>query len=165
MTPTQNRTSSLPAQARIQMVRNIEKFVRTKFVNLAAVDVDAWARDMHDQTNRVLDGPLEAFEDVVRRVLAGLKSSHTGFFHGVQNRFLPQHTINATLVRCDAAGGLWVFNDVFPEGPADRAGICSGDVLLTINGVPPPLDSPPQFQMGQTHWLSIKDAKDRSEER
>src|SRR5579885_124891 len=98
MTPTQNKTSSLPSQARIRIVRNIEKFVRTKFVNLAGVDLDAWARELHEQTNATLDEPPSAFEDVVRQVLTGLKSSHTGFFHGVQNRFLPQHTINATLV-------------------------------------------------------------------
>ena len=149
----------LPSQARVQIVHAIEKHVRSKFVNLAGVDLDQWSQAIHSQLAEAIEAPVQVFEDVVRGALSGLKSSHTGFFHGFQNRLLPQHSINATLVKCVRANGRWVFNDVFPEGPADRGGIQSGDVLLALNGVPVQLDSTPHFQMGHTHKLSLTDVE------
>ena len=93
----------------------------------------------------------------MRLALNGLKSSHTAFYHGVQNRFPPQHSINATLKKLEHPDDRWIFIDVFPEGPADQAGIRPGDVLLKVNGVGPGGDSPPQFQMGNTHQLTLSD--------
>jgi C-terminal processing protease CtpA/Prc len=155
MTPTQTQIDPLSSQARAKIVHAVEKLVRTKFVNLAGVDLDQWARDLCAFTGPTLDCTAENFEQAVRHALQELKSSHTGFYHGVENRFLPQHSINATLTNCVSLGRRWVFVDVFPEGPADRAGIRPGDVLMKVNGNEPSLDSPPQFKMGATHQLTV----------
>jgi C-terminal processing protease CtpA/Prc len=157
MTPTQTQIETLSTQARVKMVRAVEKLVRTKFVNLAGVDLDRWSRELRALTEPILDCTAEDFEQAVRQALQGLKSSHTGFYHGVQNRFLPQHSINATLRNCASLGWRWVFVDVFPEGPAERAGVRPGDVLMKVNGKEPSLDLPPQFKMGATHQLTVGD--------
>ena len=157
MTPTQTQIETLSTQARVKMVRAVEKLVRTKFVNLAGVDLDRWSRELRALTEPILDCTAEDFEQAVRQALQGLKSSHTGFYHGVQNRFLPQHSINATLTNCASLGGRWVFVDVFPEGPAERAGVRPGDVLMKVNGKEPSVDWPPQFKMGATHQLTVGD--------
>jgi carboxyl-terminal processing protease len=159
MTPKKEQSIVLPSQARARIVRAIEKLVRNKFVNVAGIDLDRWSRNLQQQTNSVQDGHVQDFENAIRQVLAELKTSHTGFYHGIQNRFLPQHSINATLTKCESIGNRWVFVDVFPDGPADRAGIRSGTSLVTVNGVEPPMDSPPQFQMGKTHQLTLTDAE------
>ena len=43
-------------------------------------------------------GETEAFETGVQELLEGLGCSHTVFYHESVNRFLPQHTINASVV-------------------------------------------------------------------
>lgn len=157
MTSPETQTDRLSSPARSEIIRVIEKVVRSKFVNVAGVDLDQWSHNLWEQIEPTLDRSVEDFEETVRQALGGLKSSHTGFYHGVQNRFLPQHSINASLTRCASLGGRWVFVDVFPEGPADRAGIRPGDLLINVNGDEPRTDSPPQFNMGATHQLTVAD--------
>src|SRR3982750_620292 len=109
MTLIETNTTALSPQARGESIRAIEKLVRRKFVNIAGVDLDQWSRNLAELTGVLLNVTVEEFQNGVRESLAGLKSSHTGFFHGVQNRFLPQHSINATLKSCESASNRWVF--------------------------------------------------------
>ena len=62
------------------------------------------------------------FEKEVNRLLAELGTSDTGFFH--KKKPLPsRNSIKATFKSSETADGLrWVFQDVQPGGPADRAG-------------------------------------------
>ena len=151
MTAAAKQTNILPSQARTKILRTIKKLVNSKFINIAGVNLDQWAQDLDQRAGLFRDGTNEGFENGVRLALNGLKSSHTAFYHGVQNRFPPQHSINATLKKLEHPDDRWIFIDVFPEGPADQAGIRPGDVLLKVNGVGPGADSPPQFQMGNMH--------------
>ena len=157
MTATEKQTNILPSQARTKILRTIKKLVTSKFINIAGVNLDQWAQDLDQRAGLFRDDTNEGFENGVRLALNGLKSSHTAFYHGVQNRFPPQHSINATLKKLAHPDDRWIFIDVFPEGPADQAGIRPGDVLLKVNGVGPGADSPPQFQMGNMHELTVSD--------
>ncbi len=88
-----------------------------------------------------------SFETEVNRLLAELGTSHTGFFH--RNTPIPsRNSINATFKSWETEDGLrWVFQDVQPGGPADRAGVKPGDMLVSVNEreLRPP--QKPEFRM------------------
>ena len=86
----------------------------------------------------------------------GLKSSHTAFYHGFHARFLPQHSINATLKSIGLNGDArWMFLDVFPEGPAAKAGIGPGQILLAIDGETTAPPEMPALRTGRDYRLLV----------
>ena len=98
-----------------------------------------------------------ALEAEMNRVLAQGRLSHVAFFHGSGSSAPARYAINATFCRADfdGAGERWMFQDVHPGGPAERAGIRPGDVLLEMNGEPfrPPILPP--FPLGQDADLLV----------
>lgn len=162
MAPNHNGKPNLGRKERFSILRNIEKRVRKSHINVAGVDYVEWEREIQRQEPELLTAEMEAFENGVRDVLKLLKSSHTGFFHGVQNRFLPQHTINATFKAVPhAQSDRWMFLDVFPEGPADKAGIRPGDFLVSVDGVSYSPPTYPPFTTGRSHELVIGDIENK----
>ena len=141
-------TTALSPKARKEIIREIDRRVRKNYVNLGGVDLDEWVRELESTAAGLSTGSVEDFENGVRARLKYLKSSHTAFYHGFNSRFLPQHTINATLKSIGSSGNeRWMFLDVFPEGPADQAGIRPGQTLLAIDGMsslPPELPELPR---------------------
>jgi C-terminal processing protease CtpA/Prc len=90
-------------------------------------------------------------------MLRQLGTSHTGFFHESRPRAAGRIAIAATLMKADTPdGGRWVFQNVHPGGVAARAGIRSGNVLLTINEkeLIPPEAIP--FVLGETYTLTVR---------
>jgi carboxyl-terminal processing protease len=158
MAGNHNNRPDLGQKQRSDILRNIVKRVRKSHINVAGVDYAEWEREIQRQEPALVAVEMEAFENGLRELLKLLKSSHTGFFHGVQNRFLPQHTINATFKAVNHGGSeRWMFLDVFPEGPADKAGIRPGDFLVSVDGVDFSSPTYPPFTTGQTHQLVIGD--------
>ena len=101
-------------------------------------------------------GETEAFETGVQELLEGLGCSHTVFYHESVNRFLPQHTINASVRLFEYSGGSrWTFLDVYDDGPTHVAGIRSGDTLTAVDGVACQPSAMPRFLLGQTYRLSL----------
>ena len=147
---------SLNQKERIEILTAIKKRVLKNHFNVAGVDHKAWADRLAERTPALLQGDTENFENGVRELIAQLGSSHTVFYHERANRLLPQHTISATLrsFRIDDVD-RWVFLDIFDEGPADKAGIKPGDVLVAVDGNPSTPPTMPALQLGQTHRLTI----------
>ena len=76
----------------------------------------------------------EVFEKEVHKLVAELKTSHTGFRHAGMRNIPARHAINATLQRIGVNGSeRWMFQDVHQGGPAFAAGIRPGD--LSSNAV------------------------------
>jgi len=97
------------------------------------------------------------FEAEMNRVLAQGRLSHVAFFHSSGSSAPARYAINATFCPADfeGSGQRWMFQDVHPGGPAERAGIRPGDVLLEVSGRPfaPPVL--PTFPLGQDADLLV----------
>lgn len=92
-----------------------------------------------------------AFETEMNRVLAQGRLSHVAFFHSSGSSAPARYAINATFCPADldGAGERWMFQDVHSGGPAERARIRPGDILLEVNGTPSMPPSLPTFTLGQ----------------
>jgi carboxyl-terminal processing protease len=68
----------------------------------------------------------------------------------------PPHAINATLRAVDTRfGKRWMFLDVIEDGPAHRAGIRPGDLLLGAEAAPLIPPAQPRFRIGGVHRLEL----------
>jgi C-terminal processing protease CtpA/Prc len=112
----------------------------------------------HEQTVVGSETP-EVFEQALTNLLKDLGTSHTGCFHEGRPRVAGRVAIAATFAKAETADGTrFVFQDVHPGGVAARAGVRSGDVLLTIDGkdMRPP-DAVP-FSLGQAYAFTVRRA-------
>ena len=108
---------------------------------MSGVDWKALAESRREQI--LASSDPAAFEKEVQKLVAELKTSHTGFRHAGMRNIPARHAINATLQRIAVNGTeRWMFQDVHRGGPAYAAGIRPGDLLLECSGreVIPPSD-------------------------
>jgi carboxyl-terminal processing protease len=95
------------------------------------------------------------FEREVNRLLAELGTSHTRFFHKT-TPVSSKNSINATFRAWETDDGdRWVFQDVQPGGPADRAGAKPGDVLLRVDNADLRPPENPKFRMDFPAALTV----------
>lgn len=146
----------LNQKERTEVLTTIKKRVVGSHFNVAGVDHGAWVHRVDERTQALLSGDTENFEAGVRDLIKELKSSHTVFYHERTNHLPPQHGINATLRSFEIGGARrWVFLDVFAEGPADKAGIKQGDLLIAVDESPAAPPTVPPFQLGRTYRLTV----------
>jgi carboxyl-terminal processing protease len=99
----------------------------------------------------------QTFAKEVHKLVAELKTSHTGFRHAGMRNIPARHAMNATLHRFAENGDeRWMFQDVHRGGPAYAAGIQPGDLLLECGGreIRPPEDL--TFSAGESASLLIE---------
>lgn len=147
----------LTLDERTKIFDKVCHLVETKHFNPAmnGVDWNALAQGHRDQV--LASSEPEAFEKEVQKLVAELKTSHTGFRHAGMRNIPARHAINATMQRISQNGSeRWMFQDVHEGGPAYAAGIRPGDLLLA-NGkqeIRPPEDL--TFSVGESVELTIE---------
>src|SRR5437879_12176375 len=134
---------NLSLEERTKIFDKVRRLVETKHFNpgMNGVDWNTLAQSRKDQVLACTEP--EAFEKEVGRLVAELKTSHTGFRHAGMRNIPARHAINATLQRIGVNGReRWMFQDVAQGGTAFAAGIRPGDLLLECGGreVRPPTD-------------------------
>jgi len=118
---------NLTLDQRTKIFDKVCRLVETKHFNPAmnGVDWNALAQSRRDQILTCAEP--EAFEKEVQRLVAELKTSHTGFRHAGMRNIPARHAINATMQRIAVNGGeRWMFQDVHQGGPAYSAGFGLG---------------------------------------
>src|SRR5947199_6293953 len=148
---------NLNLNERTKIFDKVCRLVETKHFNPGMNGVD-WNALAQSRKNQVLAcTEPEAFEKEVGRLVAELKTSHTGFRHAGMRNIPARHAINATLQRIGVNGAEhWMFQDVHQGGPAFVAGIRPGDLLLECGGreVQPLNDL--TFSVGESATLLIE---------
>ena len=148
---------NLTLEERTKIFDKVCRLVQTKHFDpgMNGVDWNAVAQGRRDQILACTEP--EAFEKEVHRLVAELKTSHTGFRHAGMRNIPARHAINATLHRTGTNGNeQWMFQDVHQGGPAYTAGIRPGDLLLECDGreIRPPHDL--MFSIGESANLLIE---------
>lgn len=102
------------------------------------------------------------FEARINQLLRTLNLSHVGFEHVALDRCSAGRALAATYLPFELDGTLrWVFQDVHPDGPADRVGIRPGDILLKADQISFSPPEHPFFRMASTANLLVQDSEDR----
>jgi len=148
---------NLTLDERTKIFDKVCRLVETKHFDPGMNGVD-WKALAQSRRSQILacEEP-EAFEKEVHKLVAELKTSHTGFRHAGMRNIPARHAINATLHRFGVNGNeRWMFQDVHQGGPAYAAGIRPGDLLLECGGreVRPPEDL--NFSIGESASLLIE---------
>src|SRR5215469_2100356 len=148
---------NLNLDERTKIFDKVDRLVQTKHFDpaLNGADWNSLAQSRKDQILACTES--EAFEKEVGRLVAELKTSHTGFRHAGMRNIPARHAINATLQRVGANGSeRWMFQDVHRGGPAYTAGVRPGDLLLECGGreVRPPNDL--NFSVGESAKLLVE---------
>lgn len=158
--------STLSQKERTKVLEKISEVVTKRFYDPQLHGVDWRAVVEKHRYDIVTASSDEAFEDTIMKLLAELKSSHIGFYHVGLTRASSKMAICATCAAVPFGDEeRWVFQDVHEGGPAAKAGIGPGDILLSVDGrsfLPP---QHPMFPIGQTVAVNVLTSGLRQETR
>ena len=149
----------LTKEQRSSMLSKIEKTVSEKYFD-PNFDESKWRAIVGRHRPSVVDAAnAEAFEKSVREMLSELSPKTLGLL-SKSTPITSRNAINASFSVQDVSGEQrWVFQDVLPGGVAEKAGVRSGDVLLTAAGksmLPAGKSSAePPFEMGDTIPIAV----------
>ena len=146
----------MTAQERIDLFSKVDHLVRAKYFD-PKFNGKNWPALVEKCRPRIEGaGTDEEFQAEVNSLLRSLGTSHTHLFHSLQSRIASRNSINATFkaVMTDGAE-RWMFQDVQPGGPAARAGIQAGDVLVSIDRRPIAPPEAPDFRMSASAAVSV----------
>lgn len=132
---------------RKELLSEVDGLVRCKYFDPKFNGRD-WPATVRDRENQIITAANDdAFEREMNLMLSSLGTSHTHFL-SPRTKIPSRSSINATFRAVATQNGeRWVFQDVQPGGPAERAGIKPGDILLSVNDgqIRPP--AMPEFRM------------------
>lgn len=141
------------------LLRKIQTIVSEKYFD-PAFDKSAWDSIVQRHRRTIVEATnAAAFENAVTEMLTELSPHALGLLSD-RTKINPRNSINASFSVQTLDGGLrWVFQDVLPGGVAEKAGVQTGDVLLTAAGkqmLPPSgRASEPPFEMHHTIPITV----------
>jgi carboxyl-terminal processing protease len=145
----------MTADERKTIFEKIDALVRQKFFD-PKFNGRNWPALVQEHRDLILSASDDkVFEHQVNLLLAELGTSHTSLFH--KTTPVPsRNSINATFKLWETEDGVrWIFQDVQPGGPADRAGAKPGDILLTVNDREFRPPQQPDFRMNASAALTL----------
>ena len=124
----------LTQSQRATILAKIDETVGEKYFD-PAFNQGAWAAIVSKHRSAILDATTaKGFEDAVSLMLAELSPKGLGLL-SERTPINPRNAINASFSGHKVDDGLrWVFQDVLPHGVAEKAGIRTGDILLSAAG-------------------------------
>lgn len=148
--------STLSEKQRIKILDKVSEVVTRKVYPPQFNQID-WLAAVGKHRKNIVGAPSdEAFETEITKLLSELKSSHVSFYHVDLARATSKMAICATYAAFPfEQGERWVFQDVHEGGPAAKAGIKSGDILISVEGrsfFPP---EHPTFAMGKVNTAKV----------
>src|SRR3954452_19601085 len=129
------RPEQLSSEQRARIFDKTEKTVLTKYFD-PGFNGSGWPERAKSERARIIqiEDP-EAFELAMHDLVRRLGTSHTGFFHQSVRRVPARLAIGATFSRVERPEGIyWAAQDVHAGGPAELAGLQTGDILRSANG-------------------------------
>ena len=138
-----------------QVFERVDTLVRSRYFDPHYNGRD-WPKLVEEHRPAILSSSdNESFETRVNALLNQLGTSHTQLISR-RTRIPGPSSINATFRSIlTEEGPRWAFQDVQPGGAADRAGIKTGDVLLTINAAAATPPTIPEFRMGASASVAV----------
>ncbi len=135
MSSHQTASAVLTEAQRMQILSSLSNEVQKRFYDTRVSKIE-WPANLEKFRSPILNSPSnEAFEHEVMQLLSSLGSSHVGFYHSDLNRCSAKMALCAAYAAFPCEDGeWWVFQDVHEGGPAAKAGIRAGDVLIGVNG-------------------------------
>ncbi len=149
----------LTKEQRETLLGKIQTLVSEKYFD-PAFDKGAWDSIVQRHQAAVVNAAdAAAFEKAVTEMLTELSPRTLGLL-SERTKINPRNAINASFSVQTIDGGFrWVFQDVLPGGVAAKAGVQTGDVLLTAAGKPmlPPSEKAiePPFEMHHTIPITV----------
>ena len=141
--------TELTTNDRSEILARVADVVRKRFYDPQLNGVD-WTGLVNQRKEAIVNSAPDQFEKAVNDLLLVLKTSHVGFFGARFKAASARQAINATVIKAETSfGPRWRFQDVHRGGAAERAGIRSGDVVLTLKGHEVSTSEVPQFPMGE----------------
>jgi carboxyl-terminal processing protease len=125
---------NLTKEQRESILAKIQTLVANKYFD-PAFDNSAWQAIVARHRASIVDAnSTSEFEKAIDTMLAEMSHKGLGLL-APQTPISPRNVINASFSVEPFSNGLrWVFQDVLPGGIAAKAGLRSGDTLLTIDG-------------------------------
>ena len=158
-------SSILTRKARHEVLENLVKAMDRKFYKADLLG-PAWRTAVDELRPSIEAAPTPGeFELAVSRLLKTLETSHLGFFHDSAQRASSRAALSATYFAAQTSSGLrWALQDVHEGGPAQLAGLQSGNFLLRVNGDEIVPEEHPVFVMGSSASIDYvaNDGRDQS---
>ncbi len=145
-------------EQRLEIVREVGTLVSAKHVDPSNVSADyaKWQDALQDKAKVFCGGSDTEFEAGLSAALAALGTSHLSLLLPGSSSIPPTFALNAGLMNVDSGSAhQWMFRDVVEDGPAHRAGIKDGEILVAVDGqdVQPP--QPVLFTLGRQYSLTL----------
>jgi len=124
-------------EQRQEVIKSVVQTFERRFYNPSLHGVDLRSV-VSSRLEEILSTP--DFIGAMAAVLAETRSHPTDFFHETERKSPLGKLVKATFYEINGNGCRWMFQDVLFDGPAHKAGIEPGAILLNVNG-----------RNGQTH--------------